>query len=519
MMLHVILESDVDELSSFVGSTYVSTAQTIWTNLALALPPFDIQALHAQLKSHRPILLQESLSLTAGSPPPTQPTDHRPLLPFSNPVFDSHLVAIDAHVQSTTDTAKGSAESWDLASSKRQHLDFGQGAGTIFVDAVHWHNSKKAILPEYLGGSKDRRAPTTSSSRGATRGGALATRGRGGHRGGGKTGPNAENKWKMSSERYFALRSHQQFMARLQDQAGNLTGALGASLVRVIIPPSVADLGRAGKPSGMKKSSSGSGSKPLALETASKKQRASVKQPPVSSADKLRQKIAAEKQKDQSTKSDSWWKGHIEKLQSIDGFRSKHQYMENILRSKNASASDPAVVAEMLLFRVDLCLRQWVNDEQREKEDVGDAYRVEIMRRLKDLLELSVPGAIGQALYKHAISSLRMLGFEGYADEVKARHSESSSKDVDRESGKLSFKFIKLSSRDLGDLEFMKIKEDPIGWQLRCFGEHMDRSMDSQQDPRVTFRPDAWQRKVLDSIDADESLLVVGECRIYFDVL
>ncbi|KAM5360760.1 hypothetical protein ACJA88_014713 [Fusarium oxysporum] len=38
----------------------------------------------------------------------------------------------------------------------------------------------------------------------------------------------------------------------------------------------------------------------------------------------------------------------------------------------------------------------------------------------------------------------------------------------------------------------------------------MDRRFDSRPDVRVPFEPDAWQRGILDSIDADESLLVVA---------
>ncbi|QGJ02308.1 hypothetical protein CEK26_003752 [Fusarium fujikuroi] len=46
--------------------------------------------------------------------------------------------------------------------------------------------------------------------------------------------------------------------------------------------------------------------------------------------------------------------------------------------------------------------------------------------------------------------------------------------------------------------------------QLRHGGPHMDRRFDSRPDARVPFEPDAWQRDILDSIDAEESLLVVA---------
>lgn len=47
-------------------------------------------------------------------------------------------------------------------------------------------------------------------------------------------------------------------------------------------------------------------------------------------------------------------------------------------------------------------------------------------------------------------------------------------------------------------------------FQLQCCGQYMDRDMDSKPDPRVSFEPDGWQRKVLDEIDKNNSVFVVA---------
>ena len=47
-------------------------------------------------------------------------------------------------------------------------------------------------------------------------------------------------------------------------------------------------------------------------------------------------------------------------------------------------------------------------------------------------------------------------------------------------------------------------------FQMCLCGPYMDRNLDSAPDPRVPFEPDAWQRKVLDQIDADRSVFVVA---------
>ncbi|ORY63865.1 uncharacterized protein BCR38DRAFT_433323 [Pseudomassariella vexata] len=55
-----------------------------------------------------------------------------------------------------------------------------------------------------------------------------------------------------------------------------------------------------------------------------------------------------------------------------------------------------------------------------------------------------------------------------------------------------------------------KLPVNPLGFQLEHCGPYLERSFNSADDPRVPFQPDEWQRKVLDSIDADNSLFVVA---------
>ncbi|KAM5352390.1 hypothetical protein ACJ41O_005113 [Fusarium nematophilum] len=55
-----------------------------------------------------------------------------------------------------------------------------------------------------------------------------------------------------------------------------------------------------------------------------------------------------------------------------------------------------------------------------------------------------------------------------------------------------------------------KLVDDHRILQLEHGGPYMDRRFDSRSDSRVPFEPDAWQRDVLDSIDENESLLVVA---------
>lgn len=56
----------------------------------------------------------------------------------------------------------------------------------------------------------------------------------------------------------------------------------------------------------------------------------------------------------------------------------------------------------------------------------------------------------------------------------------------------------------------LDVLSDRLEFQLRHCGPYLERAFDSMPDPRVPFSPDAWQRRVLDAIDANKSLFVVA---------
>ncbi|KAG6161619.1 hypothetical protein E4U51_007000 [Claviceps purpurea] len=56
----------------------------------------------------------------------------------------------------------------------------------------------------------------------------------------------------------------------------------------------------------------------------------------------------------------------------------------------------------------------------------------------------------------------------------------------------------------------LSIPLSSLHFQLLHCGPYLERGFDSAPDPRVLFNPDAWQRKVLDAIDANQSLFVVA---------
>ncbi|KAF8155693.1 hypothetical protein B0H34DRAFT_506081 [Crassisporium funariophilum] len=271
------------------------------------------------------------------------------------------------------------------------------------------------------------------------------------------------------------LRSDQKFMAILQVQAATLTGASGGILQQVVIPP-VSSRAKVRVPQKVKANSS-----------------------KLSSKERLLRDIKDEKDAKSRGPLSIWWKNNLMKMSKMP-LAQQLGLMKDLYRSPKMG--DPLMALEMRLFRLHLELMTWLQEDVRDSSPMKDKYTVSVMRMVKDICDKKV---LTPSATKALTSVLVALGFGDYvpglltiSDEVKDQC--------------LQFDFIKLmnSKTKVPYYQFMAIDEPPVVWQLRLFGEYMDRSMDSSPDCRVTFEPDAWQRRVLDCIDQNHSLLVVA---------
>ena len=210
-----------------------------------------------------------------------------------------------------------------------------------------------------------------------------------------------------------------------------------------------------------------------------------------------------EKEATQANESLEWWKSQLLQLPklSLSGQVAK---MKILFRSPKL-LKDRLVALEMRIFRAQLEFQLWLQEPDRDSETTRDRYTVSIVCMLKEIWDANVMTSSAKIVLT---AMFKVLGF---ADYVSSNAPLSPIPEVpDRP---LSFRAIDLMSSKSNKpyYKFMAIVEHPIIWQLRLFGKYMDRSMDSAPDKRVTFQPDAWQRQVLDCIDQDHSLLVVGQ--------
>lgn len=178
----------------------------------------------------------------------------------------------------------------------------------------------------------------------------------------------------------------------------------------------------------------------------------------------------------------------------------KATYLKALFNNKRSE--EPSFRLDMRLYGLDLEFLQWIYDADRESDVVCDKRTVTIVRMIKDICDDTPLTPTAAKVLKNA---LNVVGFGEYIPVIVEKVETAEDK-------RLSFKPVKLVSSRTKEscYPYMHIREDPVLWQLRLFGQFMDRTMGGLPDRRVSFIPDAWQRKVLDSIDSNHSLLVVG---------
>ena len=338
----------------------------------------------------------------------------------------------------------------DQTSSPR--LEFCQG--TPFTDTSHWHNNHRAILPKHLGGKEWKDADDRSRQR--------------------------------------RLRKGQRFMAQMQRLSASLTGASGSTLKQILITSTGRKVSEIIDDSSI--------CKPQRDEKAPVK-----KSKPVTPArERIRQEHAQKKKAKEDSSSQEWWLEQLRQVKMIATYENKMSSLRSLVR--NPRAGSGWLFVEVRLYRLHLTIQQWIDEHDRENAAIHDHYTVSIIRVVKELYTGNFLKGTTLAILASVMIS---LGFGNYISPLE----EDASRELQTDRV-LTFDFVKLlkSKSHKPIHKFMAIKEDPVVWQPRVFGEYMDRSMDSAPDPWVSFQPDAWQHEVLDGLDEPKSsLLVVGE--------
>jgi hypothetical protein len=234
-------------------------------------------------------------------------------------------------------------------------------------------------------------------------------------------------------------------MRNLERQAKSLSGAKGAPLEQEVITtvgqggtasgtrPNTRPNTRPGTPDSQTGSRSHSTQKQRLASPKGKK----AKEPKLSSADKLRAQIAAQKATKAVSESESWWAARLKDLNDIQEIPERIEMLELQLKNRRV-AEDKSLAAQMWLFRIHLECWRWVEDVRRTEPDVHDGYVVRLVGMVKHLGGYASGGHLTPSMVKASWTVLEALGFEDYLESMVPRPA----KDVADK--KFPYDFIKL---------------------------------------------------------------------------
>jgi hypothetical protein len=288
---------------------------------------------------------------------------------------------------------------------------------------------------------------------------------------------------RSKKQQFFALRRNQWFMAEMMAYAASLTNAVGK-----VLEPETITTGAKPKPSAV---------------TAEKKEESAKTKPvikggkkaPVNKKQAMLAEIAASKSRKDDASAEKLiqgWRLTCRALDQEPSLVARYQKTKQFQTTLNTSLKREALEAEVQLYSLNILVFMWIEYCRDNKKSEGLHLAALISDAVNALSKRQ------QGMTKTISSSLettiKLLGLP----KVVVSQPEG-----DRA---LTFNFA-LKPAPTTDLSIPLSANE---FQLLHCGPYFERSIDSAPDPRTPFEPDAWQRKVLDEIDAKRSLLVVA---------
>lgn len=287
-----------------------------------------------------------------------------------------------------------------------------------------------------------------------------------------------------------ALRRNQFFMAEMQAYAASLTSAVGKSLEPEIV--TVSD----GKKIGKTHAESSKDSDDTASPRKSQPNRGATNRKGASKSIMLGKIAAGKASKDNENveKFFSGWqtvrKGYESEPQPRLRYSKAKKYLLDLPDSRRVVLQAEVeffILTSLIEIYRDLQNRETDKEISRAEEVYGVAALI-----WDSIRKLLLADGLTKKITNHLAQVSKAMGLPAikFPDPTN-----------DRE---LSF----TPSIHLSKLKEISLRSSDFQF-LHC-GPYMDRNLDSKIDPRVPFKPDGWQRKVLDELDADRSVFVVA---------
>lgn len=326
----------------------------------------------------------------------------------------------------------------------------------IFREVTHWHNAKKPLVTR------------------------------------------SQQNEMSAKQKMWAEKRNNRFMDEMQKYAASLTNAVGRSLEpETVIVGQTKPTGRLlqeltnaeesdsadstassakGKPQPKKGGAGGKNAKQNAGKAA------------------MLQKIAADKAKKDEAASDKTlaaWQTSVKNFESDTDPRARYRKVKNFMSTVKSDWKE-TFGSECELYMMNALLQHWISLCQGKEKEKHIELTALIWHHARSIVRTK---NVTKEIVFAVDLTVKTLGLPP----TPTRSAEGLPQ------RKLAFTFAlpsKVGSLSVG----LSSKE----YQLRYCGPYLDRNFDSAPDHRVDFHPDAWQRKVLDGIDADQSVFAVA---------
>lgn len=277
-----------------------------------------------------------------------------------------------------------------------------------------------------------------------------------------------------------ALRRNQFFMAEMTSYAASLTNAVGK-----VLEPETITMGD----KGAKAPSKAENAKPKQQTKQSSKNINAAKQAMLADI------AASSKRKDEDSAKQLFnaWAVFCDGLEKQSDLAARYNKARQYLVGLNSDVKRRTLEPEVRLYMLNILVQMWISNCRKADKEEGIYIAALIFDTVRSFCGLT-------SVTKTIATCLRVT-----VDGLKLPPLGIPPAQGDR---KLPFQFVLLDD----SIAFPDLSLDlsPEHFQLLHCGPYFDRTMDSAPDPRVPFEPDAWQRRVLDEIDARRSLLVIA---------
>lgn len=188
---------------------------------------------------------------------------------------------------------------------------------------------------------------------------------------------------------------------------------------------------------------------------------------------------------EQDAKDNAWLKSFYTKYRGLDN-RGKQSLLEGVSREK------VGIYRRILLLKIEFYADLWNLEKRSEECDekvIVPCYLccLEYIRRFGRLDEAE---RRPDPELEFAFQNLIKCGFEATARELIEKHGL----------GHLSLEFFTEDTSAPSEFD--------LCFQLKHAGDKLERSVNSKKDPRVLFKPDEWQARLLDLVDQDRSAVI-----------